>query len=451
MTKDHLQATVEELETSNEELKSSNEELLSANEELQSANEELQTSKEEMQSINEELETINAELTQKVEELDLANSDLRNLFQSTQIPTLFLDADLRIKRFTAAATDVFRLIDTDVGRPISDIASRFEGDLMADLKEVFRTLVPRERTVKVQDGSGTYLLRVLPYRRLDSVIDGLVVTYTDVTDLDKALEARTRLAAIVESSQDAIVGWSLDGAITTWNPAATRMFGHTAAEATGQHVSLILSPGQQREMDDAAARVRQGEAVPPFESVQRTKEGQAIRVSVAISPVKGVDARSVAASAVFRDISDLRQARESAEERARASPARPQARSRPYGVLLVEDNTDSAESLRTLLEMAGYSVQVAGDGPTALAAARSFRPEVVLCDVGLPGQMDGYGVAAALRKAGDGPPPYLIALTGYGQPADRDRAREAGFDRHLTKPADPAALRRLLEDIRRTD
>ena len=100
MTKEHLQATVEEVETSNEELKSSNEELLSTNEELQSANEELQTSKEEMQSVNEELETLNAELSKKVEDLDLANSDLKNLFQSTQIPTLFLDNDLRIKRFT---------------------------------------------------------------------------------------------------------------------------------------------------------------------------------------------------------------------------------------------------------------------------------------------------------------------------------------------------------------
>jgi two-component system CheB/CheR fusion protein len=317
MTKDHLQATVEELETSNEELKSSNEELLSANEELQSANEELQTSKEEMQSINEELETINAELTKKVEELDLANSDLKNLFQSTQIPTLFLDADLRIKRFTAAATDIFRLIETDVGRPISDIASRFVGDLMADLKEVFRTLVPRERTVKVQDGSGTYLLRILPYRRLDNVIDGLVVTYMDVTDLNKALESRARLADIVESSQDAIVGWRLDGTIITWNPAATRMFGYAAEEAAGQHISLILSPDEQREMDEAAAQLRKGEAVAPFESARRTKEGRALHVSVAISPVMGEAGRAVAASAVFRDIGDLERAREAAEEEAR--------------------------------------------------------------------------------------------------------------------------------------
>ena len=142
MTKEHLQASVEEVETSNEELKSTNEELLSTNEELQSANEELQTSKEELQSVNEELETINAELSKKVEELDWVNSDLQNLLQSTRIPTLFLDNHLRIKRFTQAATSVFRLIESDVGRPITDIAPSFVEDLIADFKQTLRTASP---------------------------------------------------------------------------------------------------------------------------------------------------------------------------------------------------------------------------------------------------------------------------------------------------------------------
>ena len=119
-----------------------------------------------------------------------------------------------------------------------------------------------------------------------------------------------------------------------------------------------------------------------------------------------------------------------------------------YRVLLVEDDPDAAESLRTLLEIAGYTVEVAGDGATALATARTFHPEVVMCDIGLPGEMDGYAVAATLSQATDGRP-YLIALTGYGQPADRERARKAVFDRHLTKPADPTALRRLLADLGR--
>jgi two-component system CheB/CheR fusion protein len=682
MTKEHLQATVEEVETSNEELKSSNEELLSTNEELQSANEELQTSKEELQSVNEELETINAELNKKVEELDTVNSDLQNLLQSTQIPTLFLDNHLRIKRFTEAATRVFNLIETDVGRPISHIASRFEGDLLADLHEVLRTLVPRERQVKLANSPDTYFLRVLPYRRVDNVIDGLVVTYMDVTEMNRVLEVQGRLAAIVESSQDAIVGRTLEGTITSWNRAATQMFGYTAEETVGQPMSLLVPSSHEDELDHIAARLGREEPIAPFESVRRTKDGRNVSVSVAISPVKNSAGRVVGASAIFRDVTDLKRARQVLEEEARrkdeflallghelrnplapvrnavdiirsqglgegrtstalgvldrqlahltslvdqlldasrissgkiqlqpeevdlaavarttAEDQRPlidasglaleaklpdqpvwvsgdpvrlaqvasnllanavkftdaggtvtidvhgdsrkgaavlsvkdtgvgiepdvlkrlftpftqgsrsldrtrgglglglalvralveshggsvEARSDGRGrgaefvvrlplamargrrapapsgarkdgaaqrVLLVEDNADSAETLRTLLELAGHTVEVAKDGPAALAAARAFKPQVVLCDIGLPGKMDGYALAAALKKDGaDGRRPYLVALTGYGQTTDRERARAAGFDRHLTKPADPNVIRQILAEL----
>ena len=687
-TKEHLQATVEEVETSNEELKSSNEELLSTNEELQSANEELQTSKEELQSVNEELETINTELNKKVEELDLVNSDLQNLLQSTQIPTLFVDNNFRIKRFTEAASPAFNLIDTDVGRPISDIVSRFDGDLIADLKEVLRTLVPRERQVSLADRSGSYFMRILPYRRLDNVIDGLVVTYMDMTEQRRVLDIQTRLGAIVESSQDAIVGRTLEGTITSWNPAASRMFGYSAEEAIGQPMNLIMAPDQKDELQEVARKLHRGEPVAPFESVRLRKDGRQVAVSVAISPVKSADGMLVGASAIFRDITDLKRVRQALEEEARrkdeflallshelrnplaplrnsldilrtegADPKRkeasievmnrqlvqmtslvdqlldasrvssgkivlhsqevdfvdvvrktvedqrpiiegagvilktelasnpvlvsgdpirlaqvvsnllanaakftdvggtvtltlrgdarrgsaeltvrdtgigmdadtldrlftpftqasrsldrsrgglglglalvrslvsshggtvearsdgrgrgselvvrlplasapagrktasPQAaprkkEGRRYKVLLVEDNHDSAESLSALLQLAGYTVEVAHDGPTALDRAKTFQPEVVLCDIGLPGNMDGYAVAAALRKGSDGRPPHLIALTGYGQTTDREKARQAGFHRHLTKPADPDVLRRLLEDLGEKD
>lgn len=135
-TKEHLQTTIEELETSNEELKSSNEELLSMNEELQSSNEELQSSKEEMQSINEEIETVNAELRKKLEEIDQANSDLQNFFQSTNVATIILDHDLRIKKFTPATTEIFNLIESDSGRPITDIMPHLKNvNLRADVEE----------------------------------------------------------------------------------------------------------------------------------------------------------------------------------------------------------------------------------------------------------------------------------------------------------------------------
>ncbi|MEO0458741.1 MAG: chemotaxis protein CheB, partial [Cyanobacteria bacterium P01_A01_bin.114] len=202
-TKEHLRSTIEELETSNEELKSANEELLSMNEELQSSNEELQTSKEEMQSINEELETVNAELRNKIEELDTANSDIQNLFESTRIATVFLDLNLRIKKFTPAATRLFSFIETDLGRPITDIAlSLADVDVAADVREVLQTLVATEREVQVEGQSVYYKMRVLPYRTIENVIDGAVITFMDITDLRharyRAEQSAQRQRAIAE-------------------------------------------------------------------------------------------------------------------------------------------------------------------------------------------------------------------------------------------------------------
>jgi signal transduction histidine kinase/PAS domain-containing protein len=185
-TQEQLQSIIEEFESSNEELKSSNEELLSMNEELQSSNEELETAKEELQSVNEELETVNVELKLKVDELAHANSDIRNLFENTRIATLFLDIDLRIRNFTPATSDLFSLIDTDRGRPIGHITPRFRcDDLSADLSEVIRTLVVKERQVESHEG-GWFIMRILPYRSTENVIEGVVVTFTDITQLKRA-------------------------------------------------------------------------------------------------------------------------------------------------------------------------------------------------------------------------------------------------------------------------
>ncbi|MEO8341446.1 MAG: chemotaxis protein CheB, partial [Nitrospirota bacterium] len=189
LAQEHAQAMFEELETSNEELQS-------ANEEYQSTNEELETSKEELQSSNEELETVNTELNRKVSELDHANSDLQNLNNSAEIATIFLDAELRIKNFTPAAGSVFRLIDGDVGRPITDLAAQFaDAGLVEDIKEVLRTLAPRERDLPGTQGRRHYLVRVLPYRTVHNVIDGVVITFTDVTQL-KQVEERATAAKI---------------------------------------------------------------------------------------------------------------------------------------------------------------------------------------------------------------------------------------------------------------
>jgi two-component system CheB/CheR fusion protein len=189
-TRERLQTTTEELESSNEELKSGNEELSSMNEELQSANEELETSKEELQSINEELQTVNAELNARVEELSRANSDIANLLESTQIATVFLDRNLAVKSFTPAAKDLFRLVESDTGRPISHVRARFQSDTVQDDAErVLRTLSTIERRVESSHSEARYVMRMMPYRTVDNVIGGVVITFADVSRITAA-EAR---------------------------------------------------------------------------------------------------------------------------------------------------------------------------------------------------------------------------------------------------------------------
>jgi two-component system, chemotaxis family, CheB/CheR fusion protein len=195
-TKERLQATIEELETANEEFRASNEELLSVNEELQSTNEEIETSKEELQSVNEELQTVNNEHSIKIDELDRVNSDLTNLFQSTQIATIFLDRNLVIRSFTPTVTKIFNLIPGDRGRPLGDIVSRIVyPELEKDLHAVFGGGEVIERSVSLVNGMGYYLARIHPYRDSANMIDGVVVTFVEVSSLVAAEEQQKVLAA----------------------------------------------------------------------------------------------------------------------------------------------------------------------------------------------------------------------------------------------------------------
>lgn len=188
ITRENHQITIEELESSNEELKSTNEELQSSNEELQSTNEELESSKEELQSLNEELQTVNAELQSKVTELSSAQDDMRNLLNSTGIATIFVDIDLRIRRFTQKATTIVNLIHSDIGRPLQHVATNLRDyDIIPDLAEVLDRLSPRKIDVQSLDGEW-YNMHVMPYRTTDNRIDGAVVTFFDITDQKDAQE-----------------------------------------------------------------------------------------------------------------------------------------------------------------------------------------------------------------------------------------------------------------------
>jgi two-component system CheB/CheR fusion protein len=691
--RDQLQATILEVETANEELRAANEELISMNEELQSSNEELQTAEEEAQSVNEELVTVNAELNQKIGQLKEVHSDLDNLFRSTQIATIFLDDRLNIRRFTPAAMEIFRLKDSDAGRPIRDITSRIVGrpDLvLSDVRRVLDTLEPVEREVWADEGGECYSMRIFPYRTVDDVIDGVALTFVNITRVKQLEHEKGRLAAIVEGMHDAVVGRRPDGTITSWNEGASRLFGYAPEEILGRSFSLLVPEDREEETRVAVEEVLRGDWTAPIETTRLTRAGERMDVSVNLAPIRDREGEVVAISETARDITarivaeravreaerrkdefltmlghelrnplgtirssvdilmrtgsaergaeeaelveildrqvgylaalvdDLTDAarltsgrfslrlepvdlwelvRKSAEDyrgfaersgveleadvpggslwleadrtrlaqvlgnllqnackyapagvrivlearredgavvvsvrdegpgleedelegifglfergsRSRSVPpgeaglglGLPVARrlvelhggtlraasegvgrgstftirlpltrtltpesgaprpgragaagaagdgAPPRRVLVVEDNQDVAHTLERLLRTMGHEVFVAYEARSALALARDERPEVLLCDISLPGDMDGYGVARVLRGDPDTAGIRLVAVTGYGRDVDRDRAREAGFDEHLTKPVTADSLDRVLRD-----
>ncbi|MBV9145507.1 MAG: PAS domain-containing protein [Acidobacteria bacterium] len=268
-TRDQLRATVEEYETSTEELKASNEELQAMNEELRSASEELETGKEELQSLNEELSTLNTELKEKVEEVSHANSDLQNLMASTRIATLFVDRSLRVKRYTPSLQEIFNIIPTDIGRPLTHVTHNLASDnLAADAEKVLEDLQTLEREVVTKDGRW-YILRSLPYRTTDHKITGVVITFTDIQErknTEEILRAKEeRLRLLVDSSRDyAIMTLDSQGKFVTWNPASESMFGYSAVEVIGQPFRMIFTEEDKaagQDQKELSTAERNGKAV----------------------------------------------------------------------------------------------------------------------------------------------------------------------------------------------
>ncbi len=244
ITRESHQTTIEELESSNEELKSTNEELQSANEELQSTNEELESSKEELQSLNEELQTVNAELHNKLEELSAANDDMRNLLNSTEIATIFVDNDLKVRRFTPDAVNIVNLISTDLGRPLRHVMNNLDYDgMIDDIKEVLEKLTPKETEVRTAKGEW-YNMRIMPYRTADNRIDGAVLTFSRIGDQKRAqetLKSSTRDAeralelvrAAFDMNDDPMAVLDAGGRIVVANTAFSRLTGVSQDDVGG--------------------------------------------------------------------------------------------------------------------------------------------------------------------------------------------------------------------------
>jgi two-component system CheB/CheR fusion protein len=313
-TRETLQSTIEELETSGEEMQATNEELVASNEELQSTNEELH-------SVNEELYSVNAEYQQKIAELKELNTDMRHLLEGTDVGTLFLDDKLRIRRFTSRIASVFRIQPHDLGREIRDFSHNIERESLLEDIEAIRD-GGQSLEVEVCDRDGTpYFLRILPYRvtrqRDDREIDGVVLTLTDISALDKARSRLAQLSAIVESCDDAIIGEDLDGTITAWNRGAERLFGHTADEAIGKHIALIMEPGQRGRLDKSLEVVRRGEKIEHVLKTRVHKDGSLLQVSFTISPILDRDGRLIGVSSIGRDVTALTAAQQELEVAAR--------------------------------------------------------------------------------------------------------------------------------------
>jgi len=284
---EYLHAANAELETANEELKSSNEEMQSVNEELQSSNEELETSKEELQSINEELSTVNTELQTKVSDLSRANNDMNNLLAGTGIGTVFVDHSLRILRFTPAATQIINLILSDVGRPVGHIVSNLVGydRLVADAQAVLDTLIPVE--VDVQTTQGRYFtMRLLPYRTLENVIEGVVITFVDITEIVRTREALRkandlmRLAVVLRDATDAITVQDLEGRTIAWNAGATRLYGWSEEEALAMNVRERIPAALRDGALDKVHQLSQAQTLEPYVTQRLARDGSVLDVSL---------------------------------------------------------------------------------------------------------------------------------------------------------------------------
>lgn len=310
----YLHTIIDELEDTNQDLKSTNEELQTINEEMQSANEELETSKEELQSINEELSTINAELQNKNEELSSVNNDIYNLLESIEIGIIFLDLDLHIRRFTPAVTQIYNFLPADIGRFIGHFVSNLEEDqLVKDIQQVLRTLVPKAIETQTKDGAW-YLINIRPYRTLENVIDGVVITFVDISE-QKRGDMLRRLGTILRDSNDAVTVQDFHGKIQAWNRGAVQMYGWSEAEALAMNAMEMIPENQRTETRALFKRLAGGEDISSFKTQRVAKDGRMMEVWATITALVDDENHPVAVATTERDITNNHTARPESQEK----------------------------------------------------------------------------------------------------------------------------------------
>ncbi|GIW79000.1 MAG: hypothetical protein KatS3mg105_0807 [Gemmatales bacterium] len=309
ITKESLQATIEEMETSNEELQATNEELVAANEELQSTNEELH-------SVNEELYTVNAEYQRKIAELTQLTDDMENLFRSTDVAAIFLDSELRIRKFTPQISKTFQILPQDVGRRIDSFSHSIEHPTMID---DIRNVLNQQQTIEkeVRDHQGNhYLLRILPYYAGPKV-EGVVLTLIDISALKRAETKLRRLSKVFEDAADPIIIEDLAGRIIDVNEEAVRAYGWEREELIGREISMLIPPAYHAHAEKLRKRCLQNEHVRNVEGVRRDKKNHTHPVLETLSLLSDEDGKPSAIASIAKDITKQKKAELKAQEAVR--------------------------------------------------------------------------------------------------------------------------------------
>lgn len=304
-TQAELGITIQELEESNSDLRVSNEEILSMNEELRSSNEELETSKEELQAVNEQLNLVNSQLEHKIHQMEALNEDLTNLLAGTEIATLLLDRHGLIKRFTPSATTMFDLTSSDTGQAIKDLPeSPLVDALTVDIEQVLSSATEHAER-EVESAGDWYVRRVTPYIAVRGKPPvGVVVTWTDITEVKRSDERARRLAAVVQDSNDAITVFDLTGRFLAWNNAATAMYGYSEAEALRMSVSDMVPTGARQDHLDFIRQAFQGEALHSYETRRVGKDGRIFDIWLTLSVLSNDAGNAVAVASTERDLVD---------------------------------------------------------------------------------------------------------------------------------------------------